>query len=206
MADLDAPALAPLSIEQYIRQGAVARGIDPDYAVRVANTEGGVGGFKKGDGGLSGGPFQLYTGGGLGNSFMKDTGLDPLEPANVYKTIDYSLDYAAARGGRFDPNVWHGARSLEGGGGNQLAGTSPAVARNPLGGTTTALLSTPANPLFPASSPAASGVPVLPADQPRLARPALGNSLALMALLAAGTHKISPVDYDPFKLQPKVSL
>jgi type II secretory pathway pseudopilin PulG len=114
--------------EDYIRQGATARGLDPDYIVRGVNTEGGTGAFKAGDSGTSGGPFQLHVAGtapgttvrGLGDDFKRDTGLNPLDPANENATIDYSLDYIAAHGGRMDPSIWHGVRSL-GPGGQKVA-------------------------------------------------------------------------------------
>ncbi len=196
---------ASQTVEQYIRAGALARGLDPDYAVRVANTEGGVGEFKLGDSGKSGGAFQLYTGGGLGNEFQKATGLDPLDPANHHATIDYALDYAAAHG--FDPNVWHGARQLAG---NAL--TNPSVPSNALGSSLTALSQAmqsqsqqQPNALAPAKP---QGVPLGsdPGEEIAAVGPKLGSSLALMQLLAAGTHKVTPVqtDYDPFKVMPKL--
>lgn len=97
------------SIEDYIRQGAIARGLNPDEAVHTAMTEGGVGRFRLGDSGKSGGPFQLYTGGGLGNEFEAKTGLSPLDSNNEKATIDFALDYAKEHGG-FSPNIWHGLR------------------------------------------------------------------------------------------------
>lgn len=197
------------NIEQYIRQAAVARGIDPDYAVRVANTEGGVKQFKLGDGGKSGGAFQLYTGGGLGNNFQRDTGLDPLDPANHHATIDYALDYAAAHGGQFDPNVWHGARQLSGPTSFNALNTT-VTSPNALGSRLTALGQSmqgapQTNALVPAKP---VGVPLEsdPGEETAAVGPKLGSSLALMQLLALGTHKITPVttDYDPFKVMPKL--
>ena len=96
----DQPAVAPTStttadasdprgMVPYIRQIAAKYGVDPDTAIKVAGSEG----LKTflGDGGKSGGAFQLYTGGGMGNDFQKDTGLDPLDPKNEKATIDYAL-------------------------------------------------------------------------------------------------------------------
>ena len=71
--------------------------------MRVAQSEG-LGSFY-GDRGKSGGAFQLYTGGGLGNEFQKETGLNPLDPKNEKATIDYALKHAASGG--WGP--WHGA-------------------------------------------------------------------------------------------------
>lgn len=96
----------PRGLAPYIREGAAARGINPDMAVAVANSEG-LGTFL-GDGGKSGGAFQLYTGGGLGNTFQRDTGLDPLDQKNEKATIDYALDHIARNG--WGP--WHGARRI----------------------------------------------------------------------------------------------
>src|SRR5215467_14123477 len=54
------------AVSNYIRQAAIARGIDPDTAVAVANTEG-LNTYI-GDNNSSFGPFQLHYGGGLGDS------------------------------------------------------------------------------------------------------------------------------------------
>ena len=66
--------------EGYIRSAALQRGIDPDQAVRVAQSEG-LNSYT-GDGGSSFGPFQLHYGNvapggnavsGLGDDFTKQT-------------------------------------------------------------------------------------------------------------------------------------
>ena len=77
--------------------------IDPNIAIKVAQSEG-LGNFS-GDGGKSGGAFQLYTGGGYGNDFQKETGLDPLDPKNEAATIDYALKRASTEGW----GAFHGA-------------------------------------------------------------------------------------------------
>ncbi|WP_166304676.1 N-acetylmuramoyl-L-alanine amidase [Bradyrhizobium sp. 2S1] len=61
-----------------------------------------------GDRGKSGGAFQLYTGGGLGNEFQKKTGLNPLDPANEKATIDYALSNVGKTG--WGP--YHGAKRV----------------------------------------------------------------------------------------------
>lgn len=101
----------------YIRKSAAARGIDPDVAVRVAESEGLNGNpaeawqsnviRKDGSREQSFTPFQLYMGGGLGNEYQKQTGLDPRDPANVYSAIDFSLNQAAQNGW----GAWYGARN-----------------------------------------------------------------------------------------------
>ncbi|HEX6840811.1 MAG TPA: hypothetical protein VF113_04755, partial [Stellaceae bacterium] len=107
-ADLTQPGEGedPRGLVPYIRLTATKYGIDPDTAVAVARSEG----LKTflGDGGKSGGAFQLYTGGGLGNTFEKETGLNPLDPKNERATIDFALQQAAQGG--WGP--WHGAAKI----------------------------------------------------------------------------------------------
>jgi len=86
----------PRELTAYIRQQAIARGIDPDVAVQVAMSEGL--GNPVGDAGKSHGAFQLYTGGGMGNDFRRATGLDPSDPRNEKATIDYALDNVTRAG------------------------------------------------------------------------------------------------------------
>lgn len=99
----------PRGLVPYIREMAVKYGIDPDVAVKVAQSEG-LSTFY-GDGGQSGGAYQLYTGtkggGGLGTVFQKETGLNPLDPKNEKATIDFALKKAASGG--WGP--WYGARN-----------------------------------------------------------------------------------------------
>jgi len=110
---------ASTPVGDYIRQGAIARGLDPNMALHTANTEGKTGEFQLGDNGSSGGAFQLHlddpakpgAGTSLGDQFYRDTGKNPLDPNNHFATIDYALDYAKAHGGTFDPNIWHGLRN-----------------------------------------------------------------------------------------------
>lgn len=101
----------PRELVPYIRQAAIARGIDPDVAVKVAASEG-LTEFS-GDGGQSGGAFQLHVtpdnkGGHVGDRFMADTGLDPRDPKNEKATIDYALDTAAKNGW----GEWNGAKRI----------------------------------------------------------------------------------------------
>jgi len=101
----------------YIRQSAAQRGVDPDVAVRVAASEGLYADPEEGwqskivkDGVRepSYGPFQLYTGGGLGNEFIEKTGLDPRDPSTVKPQIDFALEVASKRG--WSP--WMGAKAI----------------------------------------------------------------------------------------------
>src|SRR5215831_2373084 len=103
-----------------IRATAQRYGIDPDVAVKVAKSEG-LGDFT-GDKGTSFGAYQLHIGGGLGDNFYRDTGLDPRDPKNENATIDYALRHAASSGW----SAFHGAANTGigpmagiGGGGTQ---------------------------------------------------------------------------------------
>lgn len=103
----------PVTIADYIRKAAAARGIDPEVAVKVYNHEGrgaidyqsGI--VKNGVREPSYGPFQLYTGGGLGNTFQKETGLNPADPSTWRENIDFALDVAKKDGWR----QWYGAKN-----------------------------------------------------------------------------------------------
>jgi hypothetical protein len=101
--------------EAYIRQSAIARGIDPDIAMRVAKSEGFYN--HTGDQGTSFGDYQLHYGGraggalassGMGDDFTKSTGLDASNPTTWKSQIDYALDHAAKSGW----GAWYGARSV----------------------------------------------------------------------------------------------
>jgi len=89
-----------------IRAAAEKYGVDPATALKVAKSEG-LAQFY-GDGGASGGAFQLYTKGGLGNEFQKETGLNPLDKRNEDATIDYAMKRAAQGG--WGP--WYGAAKV----------------------------------------------------------------------------------------------
>ena len=101
-------------------------GHDPATAIRAAGAEG-LRSFY-GDGGKSGGAFQLYTGGGLGNEFQKETGLNPLDPKNEDAAIDWSMKNLGRTGwgpykgaAKVGIGRWQGI-------GQQTAGTQTAAA------------------------------------------------------------------------------
>jgi hypothetical protein len=94
------------AVTSYIQQAAIARGIDPNVAVAVANSEG-LNTYV-GDQGSSFGPYQLHYGGGLGDSFTKSTGLDARDQSTVRQQIDYALDNAATSGW----GAYHGAARM----------------------------------------------------------------------------------------------
>lgn len=106
-----APSVAdPRGMSGYIRERASAYGIDPDIALRVARSEGlrDFNGDYTNGRPTSFGALQLHIGGGIGDEFRRDTGLDPSNPANEQATIDYALKVAAQRG--WGP--WHGAAKV----------------------------------------------------------------------------------------------
>lgn len=109
------------SVEAYIRSAAAQRGIDPDVAVRVAQSEGGLvpnrtGSFATGK---SFWPLQLHYGGagtpyasfgtvaGMGNAFTEKTGWQPGDPNAWRAATDYALDAAQRQGW----GAWYGARN-----------------------------------------------------------------------------------------------
>lgn len=110
-----------VDIEGYIRKAAIARGIDPDIAVRVARGEGGLSNpFRHGEGPAprsqlssygklenSYGPFQLYISGtdaGLGDRALA-AGIDPRN--NWQGGVDFALDEVNRKGW----GQWYGAKA-----------------------------------------------------------------------------------------------
>lgn len=132
-------------VEAYIREAARKRGIDPDVAVRAAKSEGLAPGVWQSNVNHptrgrepSYGPYQLLVGGengwptGMGNAFMKETGLDPRDPANVLQTVDYALDVASREGWQ----QWYGPKHAgigrwDGVKGAKPAGLTPPVELSP---------------------------------------------------------------------------
>ncbi len=104
--------------EVFIRDAAAKRGIDPDIAVRVANSEGGTlppGNVGKFSTGWSFWPFQLHYGGagyekygtvaGMGTGFTALTGWQPGDPNAWRDSVRYALNRAKANGW----GAWYGA-------------------------------------------------------------------------------------------------
>jgi len=101
-------------IETYIRQAAAARGINPDVAVRVAKSEGGLNDPVRQSDVMqpygreeSYGPFQLHMRGGLGAQALK-AGVDPRDPNQWQRGVEFALDQA--KKGGWGP--WMGAAKL----------------------------------------------------------------------------------------------
>lgn len=106
-------------MEAYIRQAAIARGIDPEIAVRVARSEGLGEGIWQSNMQLdygreqSYGPFQLHVAPegrrpGMGNEFKAQTGLDPADPSTWRQGVDFAL--TQAKSGGWGP--WFGAKKI----------------------------------------------------------------------------------------------
>ena len=131
------------SVEAYIRQAATARGIDPDVAVQVAKSEGGLGNpFQQskvhvdangkvvktgGTQETSFGPFQLRINGGLGDEALK-AGVDPRKDWHGGWTLP--LNYAAKNGwgpwqGAVNPRTTSGYKPISGTAG--LEGAQPVA-------------------------------------------------------------------------------
>ena len=117
------------SVEDYIKQSAIAHGIDPAIALAVAKSEG-LNNYV-GDRGSSYGPYQLHYGGvakggmavsGLGDEFTKETGLDARDRGTIKQQIDFALGRAAKSGW----GAWHGWK------GDKFAGIG---GRSPFGNT-----------------------------------------------------------------------
>ena len=95
-------------VEQYVRAGAQARGLDPDTIARGIKQESGFNPFAKNltDKESSYGVFQLNTKGGLG-AVAQQRGIS-LDPSNWKEQTDFSLDVMKQDGLR----QWYGYRDV----------------------------------------------------------------------------------------------
>lgn len=108
------------NLEDIITRLSVQRGIDPNYALRVARSEGGLNdpvrqslSKRNGVQEPSYGPFQLLIGGGdtgfpegLGNAALR-AGIDPRDPNQAEAAIGFALDNAKRDGW----GAWYGAKA-----------------------------------------------------------------------------------------------
>lgn len=92
---------------EYIRKGAIARGLNPDAIIATVNTEGLH--VYKGDHGKSFGDFQLYTGGGMGNE-AEAAGINIRDPKTWKEQADFAMDRMAEHKGdtAWFAGQWHG--------------------------------------------------------------------------------------------------
>lgn len=115
------PAGSFTSIDErssFIKREADRLGVNPEIALRVANSEGNSPPSSRRGGSIFGvninareksyGAFQLNTMGGVGARFQKDTGLDPSDPKNEAATIKYALEVARREGWK----QWYGAAKV----------------------------------------------------------------------------------------------
>jgi len=125
----EAAGASKAEIAEYIKASAIKHGIDPNVALKVAQSEG----LNKyiGDRGSSFGPFQLHYGGmagggmagkGEGDNFTAKTGLDARDPSTWKAQIDYALETAKKNGW----GAWHGAARVGIGPREGLNGTPSA--------------------------------------------------------------------------------
>ena len=96
-------------VAEYVRQAAIARGIDPNVALRVVNQESG---FNRLATNLTSkeqsyGVMQLNTMGGLGVDAMK-AGIDVRDPSTWQRQVDFGFDTIKRDGWR----QWYGARDI----------------------------------------------------------------------------------------------
>jgi peptidoglycan hydrolase-like protein with peptidoglycan-binding domain/lysophospholipase L1-like esterase len=104
------------SIESIIKKEATARGIDPVVAVKIFRAEG-AGAYqsqvpRQGKGSLGGkeasfGPYQLYIGGGMGNSYENATGRD-LTKDNTTEGITNQIRFALDQATKLGWKPWYG--------------------------------------------------------------------------------------------------
>lgn len=85
-------------IDAYITARAPQYGVNPVTAIRVSHGELPVPSNWVGDLGTSFGPFQLHKNGGLGDDFIRQTGLSLTDPSTWKQQVDFSLQ-AASKGG-----------------------------------------------------------------------------------------------------------
>ncbi|WP_411908554.1 hypothetical protein [Mesorhizobium sp. ES1-4] len=122
---------APFSeMLSFARAAAISRNIDPNIALRVMRAEGLNPGVWQSNvinsAGLretSYGPMQLLKGGGLGDAFQRQTGLNVGDPATWRQNIEFGLNHAATSGW----GSWYGARAAGVGNWEGLGGASPVA-------------------------------------------------------------------------------
>lgn len=116
----DYKEISPEKMETWIRAYADRHGVDPDTAVKVWKSEGGMNyqsTVKKGNQQKykgkedSWGPFQLYRGGGLGNEWEKTYGKD-LRSANDATSIQQQIDFAMQNAAKSGWGQWYGAAKV----------------------------------------------------------------------------------------------
>lgn len=129
----------------------------------------------------------------------------PWLPAGM--TLEQGLAEMARRGPPVDLNALAAAPSTFRSGSTVAQVLRRFLPTNPLAGgdlsaLATSLASKPINALSPQEVASSAATPPTTVAGNLIPGSPLASSVALMALLAAGTHKAIPVDYDPFKRMP----
>ena len=111
-------------MEDMIRTSAKKNGIDPDIAVRVWKSEGGMNKQsnvdRDGKGSYNGkedswGPFQMYLGGGMGNAYVKkyhDGNPDGLRRESSKEEVQRQIDFALNQATKLGWGPWMGASAI----------------------------------------------------------------------------------------------
>lgn len=133
----------PRGMAPIIVNAARQAGVDPSTALRVSQTEGLNAPFAGGDGGKSFGAMQLYTGGGMGNQFQQQTGMNPADPRTENAATEWAISqvpstgwtpfHGAARAG-IGPRQGIGSEDPAGSAGKQYAQAGPQTMTDAGGG------------------------------------------------------------------------
>ena len=140
LSEAYSPEIDDKWIEREIRANAKKHGIDPNVAVRVWRSEGGSSKNyqskikRSGKGSVGGqeasyGPYQLYTGGGLGNEYQEKYGVD-LSADNSPEGLSRQIDFALGKAKKVGWKPWYGAAKAGIGDRDGIDGTQYADAGN----------------------------------------------------------------------------
>ena len=140
LSEAYSPEIDDKWIEREIRATAKKHGIDPNVAVRVWRSEGGSSKNyqskikRSGKGSVGGqeasyGPYQLYTGGGLGNEYQEKYGVD-LSADNSPEGLQRQIDFALGKAKQVGWKPWYGAAKAGIGDRDGIDGTQYADAGN----------------------------------------------------------------------------
>lgn len=196
------PGFPVNEVTTFITQVAESLHIDPTIALRVAVSEGGITRpFPTGDidQGGSYGPYQLFMGGGLGNQFQAQTGLNPADPANWMHTVTFALEWAKQNG--WNPGgtlivMPNGQRSATGGGfhGATVAGIGNWEGIGEGQGPTPVVPPTVQPPYTPQPpyNPPGPGAPYNPRNPQPTPQPTGGSSIIQLQPIQVGPYKLDP--------------
>ena len=140
LSEAYSPEIDDKWMEREIRATAKKHGIDPNVAVRVWRSEGGSSKNyqskikRSGKGSVGGqeasyGPYQLYTGGGLGNEYQEKYGVD-LSADNSPEGLQRQIDFALGKAKKVGWKPWYGAAKAGIGDRDGIDGTQYADAGN----------------------------------------------------------------------------